>query len=871
MIPVLLSDWPALLTVRSDGLLHHLLDKPLTEEAPARRRLRERQLLLDSLAALGEGRRHRRNEVEAAFDTLFSSPHREVTHPALLRLFDDYYAIDGDRIFPRDDQREALMAWSRKVDPFCVVAAFLGRYYHRGTLSNTGLRAMVERSRAFGADLAAGEGGLADNHTHLAGIFQPSLFLVSLLARRRPGGRRWLAQLAEGLPTLADFPLVGSGHITVERMLASLGLVHHALANAISSRPTPTPALAAALDYHATLPLVRNLLRHPIQLPRPDQRAASLLAIFHGYAEAGQFDWSLLTYYTLHHHLLAEWAEHPAIVRLARIQLLLLNLLRAYMVMSEGRGLAHFTDFFRSPLRKPDLLNRRRHDRFRDLAINSFGSGVSHLEGRITANEASLPRFTGLVRYLDRAILDTLALRGGAPSPQYHFAIHFKRTPDRDEGPWLRRADGAPMPVRHRRLRLKLEQEARAIEALIVDPRAKRYHAARLTWPESRGAADARRLHAPPAPPVRIDLAARVTALDVAGDENSTPPEVFAPVIRRLRRPLRRKEEAPRHPRLRLTIHAGEDFAHLVTGMRRIDECLRYYAMGEGDRIGHGLAMGIEPERWLERAGPEITLPAGEHLDNCVWLWDATRTLAAAGIDGTAGRLPLLEREIARLSERLYGAMESPERLHRAWELRHRSPLPTAPRQRHRRCRRGPEERSVTDLLERYHRCPILRRNERQVERIDYRSPAGEGETTGWLDLWRAVQDLLIERCTQKGIVVEVCPTSNLHVAPLEGYHELPLYRWSPVAAADLAPGGRHNRYGLRNGPLACCIASDDPGLFTTTLANEFHLLQVAANRHCKDPERIEAWLRRLKARGHAVFQSTHTVNDPLGESLHVA
>ncbi|MGL6123054.1 MAG: antiviral RADAR system adenosine deaminase RdrB, partial [Shewanella sp.] len=109
--------------------------------------------------------------------------------------------------------------------------------------------------------------------------------------------------------------------------------------------------------------------------------------------------------------------------------------------------------------------------------------------------------------------------------------------------------------------------------------------------------------------------------LDVAGDENALKIEWFAPVVRWLRRGFKPRPDGERASTgFHLSIHAGEDYAHPASGMRHIDETVRFCEMREGDRLGHALALGIVPKQWAARQG-EMMLPLDEHLDNLVWLW----------------------------------------------------------------------------------------------------------------------------------------------------------------------------------------------------------------------------------------------------------
>jgi hypothetical protein len=69
----------------------------------------------------------------------------------------------------------------------------------------------------------------------------------------------------------------------------------------------------------------------------------------------------------------------------------------------------------------------------------------------------------------------------------------------------------------------------------------------------------------------------------------------------------------------RVTCHAGEDFVHILTGLRHVDEAVEYYALQRGDRIGHGLSVGVDPVKWMQRLGRRCVLFQGEWLDDLVW------------------------------------------------------------------------------------------------------------------------------------------------------------------------------------------------------------------------------------------------------------
>lgn len=140
--------------------------------------------------------------------------------------------------------------------------------------------------------------------------------------------------------------------------------------------------------------------------------------------------------------------------------------------------------------------------------------------------------------------------------------------------------------------------------------------------------------------------------LDIAGDENLIRNDVFAPVLRWLRRGFLPRDPLTHNARaasnFHLSIHVGEDYPHPLSGMRHIDETVRFCELRTGDRLGHALAIGIEPARWVARQG-DMVLPADEHLDNLVWAWHYACELSAR-LPLANQVIPLLERRIARFA-----------------------------------------------------------------------------------------------------------------------------------------------------------------------------------------------------------------------------
>jgi hypothetical protein len=406
------------------------------------------------------------------------------------------------------------------------------------------------------------------------------------------------------------------------------------------------------------------------------------------------------------------------------------------------------------------------------------------------------------------------------PWQRYHLSFHFSRTSkDHDKG-------GGRLNRHHDR-RTELRAQARKLQK----------HLRRVTHSDT-ATINARS--------VAQELSSRVRSFDVAGNENHTPIEVFAPALRWLReRPLLQHDRGERLAERRgLSIHAGEDFDHLVSGLRHVDETVTFCAMGPGDRLGHALALGFDPMTWAERQGTAM-VPLERHFDNLIWLWHHA-TMLSGRLADAAAVLPTLMRRIDFYG-RLLEVNEYPPEVHyRAWKLRRncaatlkswetepdlaqaRYWVPDIAKDRDLTGR--PEYKLHQDYL--YHRHPrVTGIGEIAVHLNREGPPDREQDYFGLQDLRfvEALQDHLMTEYDRLGITIEACPSSNVHISRIADCMEHLCLRWHPPLPALLVNGAALNRFGLRRGPVRVCINTDDPGIFPTNIATEHLLMRHAA------------------------------------------
>ncbi|MFH6786926.1 MULTISPECIES: hypothetical protein [Methylobacterium] len=375
--------------------------------------------------------------------------------------------------------------------------------------------------------------------------------------------------------------------------------------------------------------------------------------------------------------------------------------------------------------------------------------------------------------------------RAGRPGAEFSLVAHFIKKPPR---PASDRARGC----RDSDLRLALQAQARGLKILLEGNRIAR---------------------------------ALVRGIDAAANEFHAPPEPFAPAFR-----LARAAGIPR-----ATFHAGEDFRHLVSGIRAVAEALTFLDLRSGDRIGHATALGIAPELWIARTARRAYLPRIDALDDAVF---AYRRLAEHG--GYEGEVLMLADRIATLSEALYGEVHGPALLHRAWELR---------------CLDALEmrivERAVARRGEPLTAANVARHASRLADTVIDRPRAAElaliaktVETAGSAyavyarrqslgrEVWQGrvevaatllpvealafLQDSVLGDVNRRGVALEALPTSNVRISFYDTIAEHHLFRWLGVAGPALA-----------NRPTVV-IGSDDPGIFATSLRNEYAAVAAA-------------------------------------------
>lgn len=353
-----------------------------------------------------------------------------------------------------------------------------------------------------------------------------------------------------------------------------------------------------------------------------------------------------------------------------------------------------------------------------------------------------------------------------------------------------------------------------------------------------------------------------VVGVDAASEENMMEPWVFAQAYREVRssrytKPvLQTQNGAERFHRIQnigFTYHVGEEFRHIVSGFRHIDEVIEGFGYKAGDRLGHALALGVDVEQWVAD-NEAIPIPRLEYLENLLWMWGVNTCIGVA----LPIQLEVLENKIMGIVEEIGSATNfrsdtiTVKMLHQAYQKKilsdHLDILGRIYRNNEeysQGCRSGKngvncckgckeykrvlQESDGSDMLLMTNYCPVLIK---EYERVIVISVTKEE-----LDLYRRLQEYLVQKIEKRGIYLELNPTSNLAIGDLPQLRDHPIFRLSDLDERD------------RNHVMVT-VNSDDPAVFNTNVENELAYIYYAANEFGYSKDAVLEWIDRIRQRG---------------------
>lgn len=838
--------------------------------------------------------RFRKDAIEYVYETDAKEPME-----TLDRLYDEYLAggRDGSYVFADIKKLERYSALINKIHPFTILGRRLAKEWKSGLCD---FRTVVEVAQVVTPLLLGAHRDArvySDNHIHLGGANENLPNLLVLFERDTPQeyyDKKWHSTK---LPRLSEFSLINSGKLTIGHLIdigkCAMNYLH-AVVNTEDAEEEARARRSTAISMSAILKNgkvaatsleVANIFSmstaYSYFKKTPEGRV--LYEVVKAAEEKRRVE-QWLYYNVLLHRLYLLHASDSVVRNMVMIVFHVTNIIRSYQIMSQNVGLSHFSEFYGSKVRQT---YKARHGA---IAENIFRNGTTEVEGKIGPGQIYNSE---MMRYklefddeilkaeceakptaYERAFVNTL---DHSIARRYHFSIHFRRESDRKRD----KSEGTGLCAsRHQSLRKKLKKEALRLHRYLYEDNTRQTLFSAYRGAIGTGKQLLNLLRYEKQLSERwIDPAMLIVSLDVAGKETAAPPEVYAPVVNFLRSEPKRSRmnamtllhslDVVPHRKLRLSMHAGEDFDHIATGMRRIDETIEFYGMHAHDRLGHALAAGIDPKQWMRRNG-DVFMRTIDRLDDLVWLYRQVGYILPH-LPEAASFLHRSKGVIERLSKQIYTKTYTPEELYEAWELRKYCPIESAETVPNKgidlyynsadlKC--SDDKKQACGLFKDYHTKESVRERGDEVLRLTYEKNADEFMSKiddFELEVLEAVQDWLLQKIAERGIIIEANPSSNVYIAQLEHFSEHPIFRWDPVNGFDEEEEKKYNRFSIRKGRVKVCVNTDDPAIFPTTLFTEFkHLKRAAIDDLGYHRPSVEQWQKRVRELGTEIFDYDH-------------
>ncbi len=331
-----------------------------------------------------------------------------------------------------------------------------------------------------------------------------------------------------------------------------------------------------------------------------------------------------------------------------------------------------------------------------------------------------------------------------------------------------------------------------------------------------------------------------IRGTDICSDELAIPNWIMAPLIQMLDKVGKGTAFVLSYlypqleiPPFRKTIHMGEDFCHLMDGIRHIEEVIEHFPLSSGDRIGHGLALGLEPGHWSQKH-PVVWMAKEERLWNLIWELSIYRQ---GHLIASAGRSEWISDQIAQIAHTIFGpAVTIEQMIHLYADLFKLNRLVKAgfPDGEIYHSQVTESERSQETLLQFYLTDAQCFKNGQET--LEVRQNRSE------IEALKLLQRYVRQKTIEKEITIEVNPSSNFLIADLQELKHHPLWYLKPP------PNMLELEHTLP--PVRIAIGSDDPITFATRLPQEYALVCNVMSYLNIDRQVANTWLNQVRESG---------------------
>ncbi|QTL51424.1 hypothetical protein [Priestia aryabhattai] len=329
-------------------------------------------------------------------------------------------------------------------------------------------------------------------------------------------------------------------------------------------------------------------------------------------------------------------------------------------------------------------------------------------------------------------------------------------------------------------------------------------------------------------------LADYLVGIDAANLETNTEPWVFAPVYKKARNSDSHKlvyydEPLKTIRNLGFTYHVGEDFRHMITGLRHIDEVMEHFQYRSGDRIGHGIVLGISATTWMNKHRVVI-LPQHEYLDNLLWIWGLNREYSLKV------HIENLEAKILKVAKQIYKTLDGLS-VYKLWKnYKEKFNYSDWSNENNKDCSKiqcpilnhESIESWKPNTLQYAQHCSYY--NEQLSKPIQVEIDKNE------ISIIESIQNLIKEKISKEGIVVETNPSSNIAIGELENIFEHYIHNLNQVNSEDNS--------------IKVTINTDDPIVFNTNISNEYAYIFYSLLEKGFSREQAIMWIDKIRKNG---------------------
>lgn len=775
------------------------------------------------------------------------------------KLYDEFLMQDGANIYAKEEVLESYLGFISKVSPLQIIGYRFARELKEDILTQNDIFAFVNAYTPLALEVDK-INEYAENHLHLKGAGYLGFNFIKLLSYDTPKDY-YSKEFLKEIPRINEFSFINNSQISIGQIVDILKLSKDFIYSSFMSNKLDDEEyqnrLQKIMIYNQSfgdsyiysmenlnkIEKIFSLSCDSVEL----EICKKVIKLYNedNYSKAYLMEYVLIFY-------IYQTTQFHCLQRVIKLYLHATNILRSYMLMSQNLGLAHFSEFSGSTLREVERRNAH------NTAKSIISSGTTQLNAKLGGAEIS--------HKIQRNILDfKYAFESQDKKIDFNFGLNSVKGREKNIEIQIKSAHLFP---RFYNKHIKIKKETLAIDDFVRNVKYKIVDKfdTELKFTQIEAYKKRKKFKNK-----TFDISSYVVSVDAVGKETHTPPEVFAPHFRYLR-------NAPKglknnifdnlhtfdyHPNLLITVHAGEDFNHIVTGMRRVDETIEFFEMQRRDRLGHVLSLGIRPKDWIESV-QELVVYKGDYFDDLVWLCQKLKQISCRELD-LSHYIHIYTDKIWELFSELYPMCKQSlhiNDLYQAWAYRKNCPITYYQRERGETLFGEYEQRvldedkpskEVKEIYELYQTNKKVREAYKSVMKLDKQELKKEE-----LEVWELVQDKILDEIAQKGIIIETNPSSNIFISAMKGYAYHPIFRFYPPKSKYLKKGKRFNRYGQRNGRISITINSDDPAIFVTSLQNEYKTIKNIAKKryNCSDKE-ADDWLNDIREFGVEIFKES--------------